>query len=314
MRKKKQQHHTPRFYLANFTPKGLESDLLSVLDVKTRRWWKSAPQETGKINRFYSVSTHGLDADAIEDYLGRVESTARPVIKQMLQDRVIPEGQLRAELLWFVTLQSVRSPAVRAQVEDISNRSGRLHAQAAVQDRRSVEAMLAEPIPDEMLPRALPATAKRTMSYEELVEFAFSDRYKVSTNKNFLVVGPLAVARDLYPHFWNRHWTLLKAPKGHIFITSDNPVTLVSTLPLPLGIGPGHAQTNTEVCFPLSAEIALVGTFEGQEKALDSTPGCVAEINRRTFRRAYRHVYSSREDFEIMMPDGQIELWSKLPA
>jgi hypothetical protein len=78
-------------------------------------------------------------------------------------------------------------------------------------------------------------------------------------------------------------WQFFIAPKGHGFLTSDNPVFY-----------PGLDKPYAEVSFPISKDIALViSRYEIEQGFFVTTPEVVNEINRRTVSGAQYEVYHS---------------------
>ena len=305
---KRRHHHTPLFYLAGFTAAGRKDDYLNVLSIEDGKWWQSKPDNIGLIRDFYGINVKGLAHNEVEDYLSMVEANAAPVAKRLVDSGELPKDQDRAELLDFVTLQAMRGPSARNRIEELCSKIGRLLAQQAMIDRASVETLLAEAKKEEFpLPKGACRTELQRLTYEDLVELAHSDRYTVSVPKNYLVFAILLLAKDLYPRFWNRQWSLLIAPESKThFICSDNPVTLVSKYPVPRGAELGFAMANTEVLFPLSKGAALVGTFEGEPHTRKVDKSIVAEANRRIGTQAHSQVYSPAQDFLCLRRDKSV--------
>jgi len=110
---------------------------------------------------------------------------------------------------------------------------------------------------------------------------------------------------NLLPFLFGRKWTLLKAqPDTGGFITSDHPVCLMWTDPKLHGgvYGPGFGLAKTEVLFPLTSELALVGSFEREEAELDAHIFAVAECNAMTIWFAERQVYARDATFAYLRP------------
>ena len=95
-----------------------------------------------------------------------------------------------------------------------------------------------------------------------------------------------------------RYWYLIKSDEtiGE-FITSDNPVSLISLVELPKMYGVGFGMQKTEVYFPISKYLALIGVFEEYDninKTIIATKELIETINLRTYTFANKQVYSTK--------------------
>jgi Protein of unknown function (DUF4238) len=90
------------------------------------------------------------------------------------------------------------------------------------------------------------------------------------------------------------------------FVTTDDPVCLRWSDGQPHGgMSPGFALAGTEVIFPLSTNIALRGTFEGEENVVKSDMATVAQLNSLIISNAENKVYAHDHAFKFKrwMPD-----------
>jgi len=84
-------------------------------------------------------------------------------------------------------------------------------------------------------------------------------------------------------------WRLVTIPRGRHVITSDNPACFFE----PLGLG----RDDSELTFPISPTLALMGSRQGQPGSIvevTAKPGLVKEINRRMVSEAERFVFAHR--------------------
>jgi len=99
-------------------------------------------------------------------------------------------------------------------------------------------------------------------------------------------------------------WSLLIAPDGSHFITSDNPV-VVRNPDDPKWLFCGFASdTKIQVTFPLSAKICLFGAWGRYKRIIEYiTEEEVIEINFETFKYSFEFLYSSTRYFrkEILL-------------
>jgi len=101
---------------------------------------------------------------------------------------------------------------------------------------------------------------------------------------------------------------LLKAPPDTGgFITSDHPVCLMWSKREDRGHDPppGHALMGTQVLFPISKTLAMVGTFEGKDRELDVFESHVSVFNGAVISFAKRQVYGADGKFLYTLREGE---------
>ncbi len=105
----------------------------------------------------------------------------------------------------------------------------------------------------------------------------------------------------LLPLMFGRKWLLLSASKtSGGFVTSDHQVCLIWSQP---GLrGPiGFGLKKTEVIFPLSLNLTVIGPFELEDAELDVPDDTVAAINGIIIAFAERQVYARDGNFKYQL-------------
>ena len=69
------------------------------------------------------------------------------------------------------------------------------------------------------------------------------------------------------------------------------------------GLSPGFALKETEIVFPLSTNLALRGSFEGEENVVDADADMVGTINSMVISNAQNEVYAHDHSFKFMRED-----------
>ena len=122
-------------------------------------------------------------------------------------------------------------------------------------------------------------------------------------------------------------WSLIIAPPGHFFVTSDTPVhpmfddpqkviaeqgvdiATVQTFPALMQTMMRHSRT--DVTFPISPQVAMVADWNHPEGYVDGSVEDVSLINHRTIIMAERWVYASANsdalDREVQLQTGSRE-------
>src|SRR5258708_13035404 len=103
-------------------------------------------------------------------------------------------------------------------------------------------------------------------------------------------------------------WVFIRAPASSAgFITADHPVCLFWSDPKMRGgfHGPGLGLPGTELLFPISPRLALVGAFELSDGVRDIGPDHVAGFNGGLISLAERQVYARDHKFTYAMQPGE---------
>jgi hypothetical protein len=111
-----------------------------------------------------------------------------------------------------------------------------------------------------------------------------------------------AILRYLHRRTW--HVLSSDCPRES-FVVTDYPVVLAWSDGRETKIPPGHAHLNTDLTFPLSSHVALLGCYEPFEVDPAYMPVYVSGINSRTINRC-RVFIAACEDQFILQNEGRI--------
>jgi hypothetical protein len=140
--------------------------------------------------------------------------------------------------------------------------------------------------------------------YERMREFISRDQYKINLRTPYHLQLELILFDKVLPYIFARNWILVKAPLHTTgFITSDHPVCLMWSDPAKRGdfVGPGLGRRGTQIVFPISNELAMVGTFEPQTREMEANKLLIAHINGTVIVHANRQIYARDSDFVYQM-------------
>jgi hypothetical protein len=103
---------------------------------------------------------------------------------------------------------------------------------------------------------------------QEMVEFAQSDQYEITTNHGWAVGMAIRMAFEVAPILAGRNWVVVhRQTEKKSFVTSDAPVVLSTVVPRETSFwGVGFGNNDAFVAFPLTAACAL--TMFGSEGTL----------------------------------------------
>lgn len=286
---KRRHHDVPRFYLAGFADPGVQpgqSPFVWVRDLATDQIRRRGPHNLATEIGFYGVDTvGGVDYAQMEDELALLESNGARALRGYLDKPVGDRAQIPADLGRLVANLASRTPAFKdfagGGLADYMRRralgevaepdvAGDASNHVAVNHRTG--ARIEGPLSTIL-------ALLRTGEWEyRLSGLHWTDLLRLQT---------WYFENELFPLL---RWTLLTAPPGFGFVTSDRPVVITwdggwlaerpSTLRHP----------SSELSVPLSARHALIGT------AIAPAPGTrinADDINSRTYGGAKRFIAAS---------------------
>ena len=118
----RRHHYVPQFYLAAFSDSGRKDGRLSVLDQRKLKQWPSTPSNCAFERDLYDVADSiPRNPGAVERVFSTLETRFATVVRSVIEKRVLPTGEDLNALMNFVALTAVRVPAVRRQVEALSD-------------------------------------------------------------------------------------------------------------------------------------------------------------------------------------------------
>jgi hypothetical protein len=104
---------------------------------------------------------------------------------------------------------------------------------------------------------------------EHLKKFHQKKAYTIKVSKEYHIYMEFAQIEALLPYLAGRNWLIILATNDSgPFITTDNPVNLTWKNPEKIQPfyrnSPGYGMKDTQVYFPVSKNLALVGEFDGR--------------------------------------------------
>jgi hypothetical protein len=298
----RRHHFLPRFYLAGFTLSGDRDGELWALSVKDARQWKGKPGTLGHEKDFYRIDeVEGATSEAVEELFSRVESDMAPALRTVVERRALPDRGTRDFdlLINFVALMATRVPRLRSALSEFVGSIAKHIAELTVASPHAFRSAVESA-------RKAGADIPEKPDYEAMREFIEGEHYRVEVDRSWLVSQIFQSIDILLPLLGSRQWSLLIIDDTDCdFVTSDNPVAVSWSEPQPPSFfGPAFGLRRTDVTFPLSRGLAMLGRFEGRPMVLRADHRIVATVNYRTSSNGERLICSPREDFLCLRPDG----------
>jgi len=245
----------------------------------------------------------GEEDDDIEQWLSRdFESSANAAIKKVLADQDLTKSDWEV-LIRFLASQIVRTPAFLIKSLPTWNR---ITPTVLDQTLKDVESQLREAKASgrQIVVDSAPQNQYFPMKIDrkdlpEEKKVQFTTRIVVGRRLWFYTMRHVLTEtlKVLYKH----KWTVLEAPAGLSWFTSDDPVVCLNfRSPSDYDFGGGWNRTRGNIMFPLSPRHLMF-----TEIGTDSFPRRVpSRYHARLFRRilaehAHRRIYSLREDEKI---------------
>ena len=254
----KRQHFLPRFYLEGFAKDGF----VAVFDRDKKEVRVQQPVNTGVIGHFYTMEdADGRQRFELEQMLSEFEGKASPGIKKLAAMEQ-PTDEERADLAIFVALAGFRTPDI---IESLKLFNSGLMSDIAKRMFANVEL-----VKETMRGKPGSPTSEEDLEQDakEMVDFAQSDQYEVTTNHRWAVGMAMKMAFEVAPLLAGRNWLVVHRPnEKKSFVTSDAPVVLSTVTPRePSFYGIGFGNADAMVVFPLTQSCALV--MFGEDGAL----------------------------------------------
>ncbi|WP_415396247.1 DUF4238 domain-containing protein [Sulfurimonas sp. CS5] len=282
-------HYVSQFYLKGFSKNGGTKAKLFVYDKEQRKYFQSNPRNIASKRDFNRISAKDSE-NYIEDHQANMESKFASVFRNLTESREYPDDEDLSYILTFIALISLRNPKTRAIFDKFY---------IDIAEKFNSITMASEEI---YIDKCLQAGIKKEdiIPYEKQKEFIDNkNRYTLSINQEIHIQAEHQNIDYLSELLHKRYWYLIKSDEtiGE-FITSDYPVSLISLVKLPKIYGVGFGMQKTEVCFPISKYLALIGVFEEYDnidKTIIATKELIETINLRTYSFTYKQVYSTKQ-------------------
>jgi len=287
-------HYLSQCYLRSFTGGGSKKSKLTVIDIQGRRHFETIPRNVGGIRDFNRIEAEGVDPNHLEHALAEFEGAAATALKKI--DEGAPfDGEPKTLILNLVALLAIRSPEMREHWRQY---------QANLAERIMDLALASKERWESQVKRMKEAgiEVNDAVTYEEIKEFHEGKEYDIEVAREHHIRMEFVGVEAILPFLAQRKWLLVRSTdESGPFITTDNPVNLTwkepDKVPALFRHSPGYGMRDTQVYFPLSRNVALVGEFDGHEGEITGTKELVSLLNTKMLMFAYKQVYAPKLAF-----------------
>jgi hypothetical protein len=237
----KRHHFVPEFYLRGFS---LDGRIVTVRLPGTRRFVQLV-HSAGAETHYYTLAGHTSEPDVFEKALSEIEGQAAKVFEEIGRGRWPLSVQDRETLAAFITVQAVRGPAQRRNMQRIASQAARLEigyggrANVARWVKRRTGISISEEQADLMWdqatsPEGPPIRIPNVLHLNQIIR-----------NSEALV-----------KYVAGRPWTLVRFRRRSL-VTCDNPVALIPHRDHQSWEGVGF-MTAWGITYPLTRKIGLL--------------------------------------------------------
>lgn len=289
----RRHHYVPQFYLRGFCREP-DHPRLFVVDTEKRTSFYTTPANVAVELDFHTIDSPGQPPDVIETKLAELEGEISVGLARIRESRSLQNDEDSALLFTFIALLLIKNPGMRNRISDAVGKAEMYRSQMMASNPKVWES--------EMERAKQEGSIEPDSDTEQLRELVLKGAFKIGLS----VPGHLSLEFSLLPEIITlvaaRKWLLLcTRDNGTGFVTSDNPVTLTWFDQEGAQYPPGLGLRTTQLIFPVSNELAAIGTFEYDARLIDADEDFVAKINGNTILLRNRQVYARDSDFEYQM-------------
>jgi hypothetical protein len=291
----RKQHFVPQFYLRGFVGK---KDQLFVTDRSSKKTFRTTPKNVASERDFNRVDVEGMDPNAVEKALAEFEGKVAPALERVKTAKLLANKEDRDAVMNLICALAIRNPRQRAAINDFIGELAQRIVEVGLETEERWESQVAK------MKAAGIWDDSSNISYEDMKKFIEERRYKIEVAKEFNVAMEIEQHDRLLQHLGNRKWQILVANEASGgFVTTDVPVYITWSDGEDHGmLSPGFGVPGTEVIVPISTNLALRGTFEGEENVVEADIFTVGSVNSKLIGNAEKQVYAHDYSFNYLRP------------
>lgn len=296
-------HYLSQCYLKGFTKGKAKKSKLCVFDLKEKKFFETIPRNVGGIRDFNRVDIEGIDQNHVEQSLADFEGKAATALKK-LEDTKDFSGEVKNLILNLIALIAVRSPERREHMRTFEAQIAEQMMSLTLASKERWASQISQLKEDDPF-------RESNVTYEEAKEFFEGKEYKINVAREHHIHMEMVQVEAMLPLLHGREWVLVEASdETGPFITSDNPVSLSwinpDQIPPVFRTSPGFGLKGTQVYFPVSQDLALMGEFAENSGVIKGTLDLVALCNSTMLQNVFRQVYAPKLGFKFYGKGGKI--------
>lgn len=296
-------HYVPQAYLRAFTESGSKKSKFTVYEVETGNRFETIPRNVCAVRDFNRVAIPGVPSNIVETEMAKFEGLIVPAVKEIECTNQF-DGDARSSILNLVALLAVRHPDRRESMRKAHARTAEIIMSMTLDKRDTYDRTIAKAIAEGKIKEGGPG-------YEKVKDFFDRGNYDIEVCTEHHLKMEAGMHETALQLLAQRNWMLYRAsPTDGHYITSDFPVALTwrnpDKIPPYYRSSPGFGMIDTEVVFPLTKGLVLVGTFDGHNGYEVACPELIAAVNSRVMSYSSRQIYSSKRHFPALSHNTEI--------
>jgi hypothetical protein len=293
----RRHHYVPQCYLNGFVA-DREKPKLFVVDLETRSTFETAPANVAAERDFHKIDLEGHPPDALENAFSKFETQLDHALKRIVAAKSIADEKDRNLVFELMAVLAVKNPRLREAFSGFRSQIAKMIMDLATATPERWAAQMRAAKRDGFV-----EAETDEVDYLTMRAFVASGAFEIETPAMEHLHVELPTAEHVFPTLAERKWMLVRAPAGASFITSDHPIYIMWQDPSERGRlpPPGYSMKGTQVIFPVSHELAMIGAFEMFDEERDTDLLHVAQINGSTFLRSRRQIYGRDRDFPYLL-------------
>lgn len=295
-------HYLSQCYLKGFTKGGAKKSKLTVIDLEENRYFETIPRNVGGIRDFNRISDEGVDQNILEKSLSDFEGAAASALRK-LEEGAIFEGEIKDLILNLLAMVAIRSPQRREHFRQFQAQIAERVIDLALATKERWESQIRQL-------KKSGADLDYNVTYEDMKMFYENKEYSIEVARERHIHLESVGIKAILPCLFQRNWLLVKSTSvSGSFITTDNPANLTwnkpDKIPQLYRSSPGYGMKDTQVYFPVSKNIALIGEFDGHKGTIDGTREIIADLNSKILMFTYKQLYAPNFSFYFRGRNGE---------
>lgn len=277
-------HYVPQFYLRAFTlsPKSGEVYLYE----RAKRPRRRGVSVVASDEDYYTIKSDipGVDKRQIDKLFQGMETESAPLVKRLLTaSKIELTASEREQLSWFFACLANRTPMAQERFRNLDSTVS-LHLTKVFSSNKEAfyRFMREEGSSD--------SDEKLEEFRQHILSGGLSIEYKPEADDYFLKTQ-LEASQWIAPIIESKQWHLLESATSRVFVTSDNPVTIIRPDSVPRQLGVGFENGN--VLLPLSPTRCLFMDDRKDDRILSAKRGHAIFFNEQTIHGAHQAVFSN---------------------
>lgn len=292
-------HYIPQCYLRGFGWKHKKQWYTNVAFGRTNEWHVTNLRNVGAERDFLRIDVPGHEPNALEKAMAGMEGEIASALRSIESTKRF-EGNDRTMILNLMALLAVRSPEKREYWGKV---------QALVAERVMDLALSSEEMWRGQLEQMRRAgrAVNENLTYEQMKDFHERKEYTIEVPRERHIETEMQVFDTVLQSLGRRNWSMYVTNEElGPFVSCDRPLCLDWLDPpktkTPFNQSPGFDLKNTQVYFPISQRLALIGEFDAEDATYHASPNIVGMGNVNMIENCRDQLYTSEKNFKYYGP------------